>query len=96
MSSAQRSLYIFLGSASVGLAFLGVVTPLLPTTPFLLLASICFAKSSPKLNEWLLKNKYFGKSLQRYLNGEKMPLRSKLYVGIMICFSLTISFISLN
>jgi uncharacterized membrane protein YbaN (DUF454 family) len=55
-----RVLYVALGLFFVALAVIGVVTPLLPTTPFLLLAAYFFARSSARLHNWLLRSRLFG------------------------------------
>ena len=60
----RRVVYIVLGLLFVGLAFLGAMLPLLPTTPFLLLASYFFVRSSARLNRWLLSCRLFGPFLR--------------------------------
>jgi uncharacterized membrane protein YbaN (DUF454 family) len=58
-----------------------VLVPLLPTTPFLLLASACFARGSTRLHNWLQTNRVFGKYLRDYENGKGMPLRGKVWIS---------------
>ena len=56
----KRPIYFAAGCLFVGLAALGLALPLLPTTPFLLLASSCFIRSSPRAQRWLLNSRLFG------------------------------------
>lgn len=60
----MRILWLVGGLLSVGLALIGVVLPLLPTVPFLLLAAFCFARSSERLHNWLLSHKTFGPMIE--------------------------------
>lgn len=73
-----RSLLVAAGIACVVLAVAGVFLPLLPTTPFLLMAAVCFARSSPRLLHWLNHNRWFGEYLRNYREGRGIPLREKL------------------
>jgi uncharacterized membrane protein YbaN (DUF454 family) len=62
----------------VGLGILGVIIPILPTTPFLLLAASCYAKSSEKLHCWLLGNNWLGKHIKNYTEGKGIPFKMKV------------------
>lgn len=61
-----RWLFTALGFLALGLAGIGVVLPVLPTTPFVLLAAACFARSSPRFHRWLLSSRAFGPMIQRW------------------------------
>ena len=76
------------GCVAVALGILGIFLPLLPTTPFLLLASACFARGSTRLHHWLQTNRVFGKYLRDYENGKGIPLRGKIWVLIFMWSSL--------
>jgi len=75
MRLPARILLITGGTISVALGVLGVFLPLLPTTPFLLLAAACYARSSEKLYDWLLGNRWFGRYIRDYREGKGIPLR---------------------
>ena len=80
----KKTLFILLGSLFTGLAFLGIFLPLLPTTPFLLLAAFFYLRSSEKLYNWLLNHKIFGKYLQNYLENRAIPLKIKIFTLILL------------
>jgi uncharacterized membrane protein YbaN (DUF454 family) len=71
-------LFIAAGTVCVGLGALGILLPVLPTTPFLLLAAACYARSSPRFYNWLLTNKWFGTYIGNYRRKRGMPLKLKL------------------
>ena len=79
-----RIFWIVLGSIFVGIAAIGVVVPGLPTTPILILAAACYVRSSDRLYNWLIQNKYFGQYIKDYREGLGMPIKSKLFAGFMI------------
>jgi len=70
--------YKLLGFIFVGLAALGVFLPLLPTTPFLLLAAGCFAKSSEKWHQWLISNRNFGPIIKNWHNKKCISYSTKI------------------
>lgn len=88
----QRYFLIVLGWLAVVLATFGVVLPLLPTTPFLLLAAWCFARSSPRFHAWLLHRSVFGRYLRHWQRHRAMPPGSKgraiLFILVTFAFSL--------
>jgi uncharacterized membrane protein YbaN (DUF454 family) len=75
----------------VGLAILGVVLPILPTTPFLLVAAACFAKSSPEMQQKLLENKTFGPLIHDWQKYRSIPRKAKrialLTIVLSVCWS---------
>ena len=83
----QRALWAVAGIAFVVLGGAGIVLPGLPTTPFLLLAAACFARSSPRLYRWLLANPHFGPLIRDYREGRGVSVRVKvLAVSMMSAF----------
>ncbi|HID71776.1 MAG TPA: DUF454 domain-containing protein [Thermoplasmata archaeon] len=74
-----KGLLMIVGHISVGLGVIGIFVPLLPTTPFLLLAAWCYSRSSKKFHVWLLNNKWFGHYIRNYLEGRGIPLKAKVY-----------------
>lgn len=73
----MRALWLALGGMFLGLGLLGVVLPVLPTTPFLLLAAGCFARSSPRLHGWLLGHRLFGPPIRNWEENGAISRRSK-------------------
>ena len=89
----KRYLYIIFGLICVTFGALGVVVPGLPTTPFLLLASWLFYRSSPKLQQWLL-NSWLGKYIRSYHRRGGMTMSQKAgAVGIMVAMVLLSTFV---
>lgn len=88
----QRIILLIIGWLAMGLATLGVILPLLPTTPFLLLAAWCFARSSPRFHAWLLYRSPFGRYLRHWQQHRALPPKAK---GRMVIFTLVTFALSL-
>jgi uncharacterized protein len=80
----MRGFYIVLGLLCIFMAALGVILPGLPATPFLLLASFVFARSSKRMHDWLVNNKIFGPILSDFLDRKGIWLNIKIYSIIVM------------
>jgi len=78
VTKTKKIIFISLGCFFVAIGTLGVFVPVLPTTPFLLIAAALFAKSSDTLHRWLTCNRIFGKYLKNYWQGKGIPLKIKV------------------
>lgn len=78
MRAIVRPLLIAIGTIAVVLAVVGMFLPILPTTPFLLLAAACYARSSDRFLHWLLHNRWFGAYIRNYREGRGMPRLTKI------------------
>ncbi len=85
-SRLVKGFLVCAGSLFVGLGIMGVVLPLLPTTPFLLLAAACYAHSSERFYVWLLTNRVFGQYLRDWRENRGIPLMTKIWIiAVMLC-----------
>jgi uncharacterized membrane protein YbaN (DUF454 family) len=82
----ERFLYLSLGWTCVGLGFIGIFVPLLPTTPFLIVSAFCFSKTSPSAKKWLESNKFLGKFVTEYEKYKIIPRRGKILSSSMMFF----------
>ncbi len=89
----KKSLFIISGFIFLLTGLIGVFIPLLPTTPFLLLAIFCWTKADGSLNKIILESKYLGPYVKNYLEGRKTPLKVKIISIIFLWVSLTAGFI---
>lgn len=77
-------LFLTLGTIFVAVGIIGIFIPVLPTTPFLLLAAVLYAKSSKKFYMWLLNNRICGKFIKDYKEGKGIPLKIKIMTIILL------------
>ena len=73
-----RALWLIAGMTCLVLGAIGIVLPILPTTPFLLASAACFCKSSSRMYNWLLNNKWFGDYIRNYKEGRGLPMKTKI------------------
>src|SRR4030042_5188214 len=78
-NKVKRSFYFVFGTVFLILGGVGVLLPILPTTPFLLLSAACYYKSSKRMHYWLLNNRWFGNYLRNYAEGKGISLKAKLF-----------------
>jgi uncharacterized protein len=88
LDHAARMMLIAAGLICVGLGALGILLPGLPTTPFLLLAAYCFARSSERFHQWLIHHRWFGSYIRNFEDGRGMTRRAK--AGTLLLMWLTI------
>jgi len=86
-SKLSRAFWFSLGFISMSLGLIGIPVPGLPTTPFMILAAACFARSSQRFYDWIINNKLFGSHVKNYREGNGIPKRSKpIILGTMWIF----------
>jgi uncharacterized membrane protein YbaN (DUF454 family) len=88
---AGRIALIVAGSLSLALGVVGIAVPVLPTTPFLLLAAICYGRSSGRSYRWLLTNRLFGRYVDDYLHGRRISWKVKTVTLILLWGVITLS-----
>lgn len=90
--NVKKISYMAIGSISLALGALGAVLPLLPAVPFLLLAAICFARSSEKLHNWFLGTSLYRKNLESYVAGRGMTRQTKIRIMVTVTLIMAVSF----
>ncbi len=93
MKRALRAAYLAAGFVFLGLGILGVVLPVLPATPFVLLAAACFARSSERFYQWLLNHRSFGPLVREWRQHRSIPYRAKLLAIVMMASTLAVSIV---
>lgn len=80
MNKIKKCFYIIIGFIALALGAVGVVLPVLPTTPFLLLASLCFVRGSDKFDRWFKGTKLYKKHLDGFVKNREMTLKQKIVI----------------
>jgi len=87
----KRQLLIITGTICVAIGVIGIFIPILPTTPFLLLAAACYLRSSQKFYNWLINNRWFGTYIRNYIEGRGIPVKVKLFTIVLLWVAISIS-----
>jgi uncharacterized membrane protein YbaN (DUF454 family) len=82
----KKILFLIAGHFFLALGLVGAILPILPTTPFLLLAVFFYSKSNSKLHSWLMNNKYFGPSLKEWFVYGVIRTKAKIIATVMVSF----------
>ncbi len=92
----MKILYIFLGCICLALGSVGVVLPILPTTPFLMVAAFCFAKSSKRLNDWFRSTRLYKEHLESFVKGRGMTRKTKISIMTTVTILMAIGFVCMD
>lgn len=96
MKSVIKILYIIIGLISLGFGLLGIILPVLPTTPLLLLASFCFVKGSERFEIWFKGTNIYKRHLETFVKERSMTLKQKLTILLFADVMIAIAFFLVN
>ncbi|MBD5117948.1 MAG: DUF454 domain-containing protein [Clostridiales bacterium] len=92
----KKIIYITVGCMGLALGAVGAVLPLMPAFPFLLLAAVCFGKSSERLDRWFKNTKLYKNNLESFVKGQGMTWKTKIKIMITVTVLMTIGFVMMN
>jgi uncharacterized membrane protein YbaN (DUF454 family) len=92
-SKIIRGLWFTAGTICLVLGAIGIVLPILPTTPFLLASAACYYKSSSKMHRWLIHNKWFGEYIRNYQEGKGIPRKTKITALTVLWVTIGVSIV---
>ncbi len=92
----KRSFFVLAGTVSLGLACAGIVLPVLPTTPFLLLTAGCYLKGSKRMHTWLLNHKLFGQYIKNYVEGKGISAKAKIFTLSLMWIAISYTLITVS
>jgi len=96
MKSLKKRLYIFFGLIALALGAVGVALPILPTTPFLLLALFCFSRGSVRWDNWFRSTKLYKHHLDSFVRNRAMTLSKKISILLFADFMLAFPFVLID
>jgi uncharacterized membrane protein YbaN (DUF454 family) len=87
----KRQLLLAAGTLSLAVGLVGIAVPVLPTTPFLLLAAGCYFRSSQRFYNWLMNSRFLGNYIRNYIEGKGIPLKVKFFIIILLWATISLS-----
>ena len=90
-NKAARAVWFIAGMICLVFGMVGIVLPILPTTPFLIASAACFCKSPTRMYDWLLSNKWFGEYIRNYKEGRGLPMRTKIWALTVLWVTIGVS-----
>lgn len=90
-SKVKRVIYLIIGTVALALGALGLFLPVLPTTPFVILAAACYLRSSKRMHAWILQSRLFGETVENYQAGRGLKRDTKIRALILMWATISIS-----
>ena len=87
----KRRLLLAAGTLSLAIGIVGIFLPVLPTTPFLLIAVACYLRSSQRFYNWLMNSRWLGNYIRNYVEGRGIPLKVKPFIIIILWATIGVS-----
>lgn len=91
-----RTTYVLIGHTSLAIGFVGIFVPLLPTTPFVLLAAVCYSRGSDRFHAWLHGHPRFGPMIHSWHEHRAIGVHAKVVAVVMVFLSIMYSFFRLG
>ena len=89
--SVKRAIYLIVGTVALVLGALGLFLPVLPTTPFVILAAACYLRSSKRMHAWILQSELFGETVENYQAGRGLKRDTKVRALVLMWATISIS-----
>jgi len=96
VKQGTRIALVAIGTVALALGVIGIVVPVLPTTPFLLLAAACYARSSERLHHWLMNNRFLGEPVRNYRDSRAVKLHVKVYAIALLWAGIAVSIVAIG
>jgi len=91
MKRAKQAVYLIIGTLALVLGAIGLFLPVLPTTPFVILAAACYLRSSKRMHAWILQSRLFGETVENYQAGRGLKRDTKIRALVLMWATISIS-----